>query len=153
VERRPACNDDTDAFVTAHAHSSSAREHWKVRIVPGPAGTLPDSRNTLPDGFPDGSYNAGFVLIATGQSSTSSKLDERARFKDPGAPQGLLYKHRQGVAQAHKNAKHFGEKARRLLELSPETSRWMCRQQNPALIGIDDRTDRSNQAPWRSVHR
>jgi len=142
-------HDDTDAFVTALAHSSERAEHWHVRIVQVPAGTYRIT-NTLTKRFPDGSYNAGFVLIGAGQSSTILKLDERAPgFQDPAHPKAVIYTTGKGVAQAPKNGYALRGEGNDAFSNFVENLTVDVGSQNPGAIGIDYLA--SNQGALRSV--
>jgi hypothetical protein len=142
-------HDDTNAFIAALAQSSQRAENWHVRIVQVPAGTYRIT-DTLTKRFPDGSYDAGFILVGAGQSSTVLKLDERAPgFGDPMHPKAVLYTSGKGVAQAPKGGYALrGEGndgfSNFVEELTVDVGR-----QNPGAIGIDYLA--SNQGALRSV--
>jgi hypothetical protein len=96
-------HDDTAAFVSALAQSSERAEHWHVRIVEVPAGTYRVS-DTIAKRFPDGSYNAGLVLIGAGESRTLIKLADGAPgFADPAHPKAVIFTTGKGFAQSPKN--------------------------------------------------
>lgn len=142
-------HDDTGAFVSALAHDSDRAEHWHVRIVQVPAGTYRIS-NTITKRFPDGTYNAGFVLIGAGQSSTILKLDERASgFQDPAHPKAVIYTSGKGVAQAPKNGYQLRGEGDDAFSNFIENLTVDVGSQNPGAIGIDYLS--SNQGALRSV--
>jgi Pectate lyase superfamily protein len=96
-------HDDTAAFTAALAQSSERAEHWHVRIVQVPAGTYRVS-DTIAKRFPDGSYNAGLVLIGEGPSRTLIKLvDHAPGFEDPAHPKAVIFTSGKGYAQSPKN--------------------------------------------------
>jgi hypothetical protein len=96
-------HDDTAAFTAALAQSSERAEHWHVRIVQVPAGTYRVS-DTIAKRFPDGSYNAGLVLIGAGPSRTLIKLvDHAPGFDDPAHPKAVIFTSGKGYAQSPKN--------------------------------------------------
>ena len=142
-------HDDTDAFVTALKQSSEREEHWHVRIVQVPAGTYRIT-NTITKRFPDGSYNAGFVLIGAGQASTILKLDERAAgFQDPTHPKAVIYTSGKGVAQAPKDGYALRGEGNDAFSNFVENLTVDVGNQNPGAIGIDYLA--SNQGAMRQV--
>jgi hypothetical protein len=142
-------HDDTEAFVAALAHSSEREENWHIRIVQVPAGKYRIT-DTLTKRFPDGSYNAGFILIGAGQSSTVLKLDDRAAgFDDPAHPKAVIYTSGKGVAQAPKNGYALHGEGNDAFSNFIENLTVDVGNQNPGAIGIDYLA--SNQGALRSV--
>jgi hypothetical protein len=142
-------HDDTDAFVAALAQSSEREEHWHVRIVQVPEGKYRIT-NTLTKRFPDGSYNAGFILVGAGQSSTVLKLDEGASgFQDPAHPKALIYTTGKGVAQAPKSGYELRGEGNDAFSNFIENLTVDVGNRNPGAIGIDYLA--SNQGALRLV--
>jgi hypothetical protein len=142
-------HDDTDAFVAALSQSSEREENWHVRIVQVPAGKYRIT-NTITKRFPDGSYNAGFVLIGAGQSSTLLKLDDRAAgFDDPSHPKAVIYTSGKGFAQAPKYGYALRGEGNDAFSNFVENLTVDVGNQNAGAIGIDYLA--SNQGALRSV--
>ena len=142
-------HDDTAALLQALNQSSQREEHWHVRIVQVPAGTYRVS-DTISKRFPDGSYNAGLVLIGAGQSLTTIRLaDGAVGFQDPAHPKAVLYTTGKGFAQAPKGGYALRGEGNDGFSNFIENLTVDTGSRNPGAVGIDYLAN--NQGALRSV--